>query len=490
VHEVATSPTGEQQDIIDAARTGAGLVIEAGAGTGKTSTLVMVSEVVRGRGLYVAFNNAIVADARRRFNAEVTCATAHHLAYIAVGHMYAARINGPRMRYAQVAASLGLPAVYRLGERTRITRYHVVRLAFAAVRAFCRSADDTLARHHVPRPDGFDGDSAAEITEVVLDAAIELWADLGDPAGIFPFQHDYYLKMWSLLKPILNYDYLLFDEAQDADPLIASIVQAQPCQQVAVGDRNQAIYGWRGAVDALEDWPAIYRLPLTQSWRFGDQIAEQANLWLSALGAPLRLSGNPSINSRVGPDPHAHAVLCRTNAEAVTEVIHAIQGGRRTALIGGASAIVRLARASQELKDSGVTDHPELFAFSSWRDVQEYAEHDDGNDLRRFVRLVDDLGAAQIIAIGGQLDDEHQADLVVSTCHKTKGREWDTVRIGRDFDRHTHGQAAGVPALRREDAMLAYVAVTRARSGPDHSAQFWFDAHLKTEAGVAASVSL
>jgi ATP-dependent exoDNAse (exonuclease V) beta subunit len=36
-------PTGEQQAIIDAYQTTANLVIEAGAGTGKTSTLRMLA---------------------------------------------------------------------------------------------------------------------------------------------------------------------------------------------------------------------------------------------------------------------------------------------------------------------------------------------------------------------------------------------------------------------------------------------------------------
>jgi ATP-dependent exoDNAse (exonuclease V) beta subunit len=39
----APRPTGEQQAIIDASQSGADLVIEAGAGTGKTSTLRLVA---------------------------------------------------------------------------------------------------------------------------------------------------------------------------------------------------------------------------------------------------------------------------------------------------------------------------------------------------------------------------------------------------------------------------------------------------------------
>jgi hypothetical protein len=48
-------------------------VIEAGAGTGKTSTLRLVATTQpRRRALYVAYNKAIASDAKRSFPASVT----------------------------------------------------------------------------------------------------------------------------------------------------------------------------------------------------------------------------------------------------------------------------------------------------------------------------------------------------------------------------------------------------------------------------------
>jgi hypothetical protein len=86
------TPTGEQQAIIDASQSGADLVIEAGAGTGKTSTLRLVATTQpRRRGLYAAYNKAIAADAKRSFPASVMCATAHSLAFRAVGRRLAVR---------------------------------------------------------------------------------------------------------------------------------------------------------------------------------------------------------------------------------------------------------------------------------------------------------------------------------------------------------------------------------------------------------------
>jgi superfamily I DNA/RNA helicase len=63
----------------------------------------------------------------------------------------------------------------------------------------------------------------------------------------------------------------------------------------------------------------------------------------------------------------------------------------------------------------------------------------------------------------------------VSTAHKAKGREWPTVRIAGDFPepRRSHnGQPGQVP---RADAMLAYVAVTRARHTLDPQGLAWVE---------------
>lgn len=55
-------------------------------GTGKTTTLVKYAEQRPDlRFLYVAFNNSVASEARRRFPSNVDCKTVHSLAYHDVG---------------------------------------------------------------------------------------------------------------------------------------------------------------------------------------------------------------------------------------------------------------------------------------------------------------------------------------------------------------------------------------------------------------------
>ncbi|MFM7141987.1 MAG: hypothetical protein ACKO2K_08755, partial [Alphaproteobacteria bacterium] len=95
----AFTPTEEQEDVVRAARGVRTLAVEALAGTGKTTTLTMLARSLRGRGLYLSFNKAIVDDARPRFPKHVDCRTAHSLAFRAVASDYQARLRSPRMRH-------------------------------------------------------------------------------------------------------------------------------------------------------------------------------------------------------------------------------------------------------------------------------------------------------------------------------------------------------------------------------------------------------
>jgi hypothetical protein len=126
------------------------------------------------------------------------------------------------------------------------------------------------------------------------------WADITDPNGTLPFRHDHYLKLWHLSGPKINADYILFDEAQDANPVLVDIVRQQThAQLVWVGDSNQQIYSFTGAINALASVGAEQTAMLSQSFRFGPAIADIANRCLEGLKAPLRLTGTETIPSRV-----------------------------------------------------------------------------------------------------------------------------------------------------------------------------------------------
>lgn len=482
------TPTNEQTIALQMFRSGESLAIEAGAGTGKTATLVMLAEdAPNRRGQYVAFNKAIVVESGEKMPRNVACNTAHSLAFRAMrSRCNMDRLRSPRMRSIDLANRLALDALKITafdGSRKTLSRSFLAGLTMSAVTRFCQTADEEPTRRHVPWVEGIDApvgdgrsatrtrtnnDAVAKHVETAMRTA---WADLQDKDGSLPFRHDHYLKMWQLNDPRIDADFILFDEAQDANPVMVAIVAAQThAQLVFVGDSQQAIYEFTGAVNALANVPAERRAFLTQSFRFGPAIAAKANDVLAMIrSAELRLSGTESIDSVVEPVAEPSVILARTNATAVRAVLDAQSFGTSVHLVGGGREIVSFARAAERLMDGLPVDHPELACFDSWTEVQEYVDQDEqGSELRLMVTLVNDFGVPTILSALDSMTREDAAELIVSTAHKSKGREWDSVRLATDFTITRDGESR----LREGDSelRLLYVAVTRARLRLDVSA--------------------
>lgn len=469
-------PTDEQLAALDLFRTGDSMVIGAGAGTGKTSTLRLLAYSTPQRGAYLAFNKSIVVETADRMPRRCSASTAHSLAFRAVGRRFAHRLGSPRMRSNLIATALGLgPFVVKYGEQSKVLQPgYLAGLTMRGVTRFCQSIDEKPSERHVPYVDGIDipDDDGrrtfannAELRKVLAPAMVKAWADVTREAGQLPYKHDHYLKLWQLSRPRIEVDYILFDEAQDADPVMAAIVAAQThAQRVYVGDENQAIYEWRGAVNAMDGFASEHQRMLTQSFRFGEAIAEAANEILDLLESELRLRGLPSIESEVGElgEKPYDAMLCRTNARAVSEMLHNQREGRVPHLIGSGTEVAAFARGAKELKDEKWTSHPDLTCFRSWGEVLDYVRHDpQGDELKLLTDLVEEFGVATILRALDPMPSEAEADVVISTAHKAKGREWPVVILGEDFA----GREASDAELR-----LRYVACTRARNHLDKSA--------------------
>ncbi len=428
-------------------------------------------------------HNSIADDAKASFPAAVNCVTAHALAYRAIGHRYKERLNGPRVPAGQAARILGIHYSVTIDDKV-FQPAQLARLANETVARFCHSADEEPASWHVPVVTGLEQpEQRRAVEESVYPLAVKVWEDVRQVKGQLRFTHDCYLKLFGLSKPQLPYDYILYDEAQDANAVTLRIVRDQDdAQIVAVGDPSQAIYGWRGASDSLGQFDAKHRLHLSQSFRFGPAIAAEANKWLDLLDAELRVEGFARVNSTVGPLAVADAVLCRTNAGAIGQVMAAIAAGQRAALVGGGDDMRRLAEAAVDLKAGRGTSHPELFAFRTWAEVQDHAENDPGgSDLKVFVNLVDKHGPDVIIDTLSRLTrDESRADVVISTAHKAKGREWRSVQIATDFREPKETEDGKQGQIQRPEMMLSYVAVTRAKLALDPAGVAWVGKYLKT----------
>jgi len=463
-------PTSEQEAILEAVLDDSDLSIEALAGTGKTTTLKLLGEQLSNmNGVYVAFNKSIVDEAKSKFPNNVHCTTAHSLAYREVGHKFKMRINSTqRMSNEQIGKWLEAEKfAYKSNVANHVLDLNQIAIqANNAVRNFCKSLDDEIQSKHVEiNPLLATNPAATEaFKKIIVPHAKKMWHDLQKSDGFMKFSHDHYLKLWQLSNPKLPFEFILFDESQDADPVMLSVVNNQSnALLVYCGDKNQAIYEWRGAVNALDKVHVDKKLWLTQSFRFGTKIAEEANYFLGKLDAEHTVEGLRSISSTVQPDANPDAILCRTNGGVIRALMNALDQRKKVAIIGRSDSLIDFAKACDDLKRGTRTAHPELAPFLTWDDVKHWIESDpaEAGQIKTMVDLVDTYGAARLIACLKQTVDENSADVVLSTAHRAKGREWDSVKVTSDFiDRKV---------MRLEDYRLAYVAVTRAMKNLDIS---------------------
>lgn len=497
-------PTPEQERVLEGKQSGTHLVLQAGAGTGKTTTLTMLARSDRRRGIYMAYNRAVVDDAARKFPSNVPCLTGHGLAMRTVGRRYSARLNAPREPGWKAGQRIGIAPTMKvvLGNRL-ITHKTLSYTVFETVRKFCHSADTELMRRHVPTLRGLPDEYRSDLARLVLPYARRAWSDLQNPeGGLVRFVPDHYLKIWALTEPTIRADFLLLDEAQDTNPVLEEVFKAQRShsQLIMVGDSAQAIYGWRGARDVMTGFDGT-QLCLSQSFRFGPVLAEEANRWLRIVESPLRLKGTPTLDTSIGPVDTPDAVLCRSNAGAITEVLRLLEEGTRVAMVGGGEALEKLALAAGALKAGRRTSHPELVLFTSWDELREYATSDpSGGDLLPLVDIIDDYGVDVVLAAVRNLHSEPDAEVVVSTAHKAKGREWPAVRIASDFEpkpgnrqKNPDQNDETLPDINLEEARLAYVAVTRARERLDLGGLAWinnYPDHAAPHSAAAAPAHL
>ena len=507
--------TEEQEAIIEAVRKRTPrLQVAALAGTGKTSTLVLVSEralPAGGRGQYVAYNRSIANDAKGRMPSTVQAGTSHALAYRAmhpdkrqlVNSIYSAQAPGVRPPRA-VEDWLEEHGFRGHGQAERLART----LVGDVIVRFCFSADDEIGAEHarsvsdavamgIPQPE-----DKAVLLDSLIGAARQLWAGLASfrRSPETRITHDVYLKLWQLSRPRISADVIMLDEAQDANPALLDVLLRQDhAQLILVGDENQQLYAWRLAVDAMAQtreagFPA---LPLTQTGRFGQSLAEVTNVLLRFIfeaksggeGEPLQIRSAAAFDTAINtkaPTGTTPVLLCRTNATLAVDAFEAAMLGKRVHVVRDAKAVCDLLEGLHRLRQGQPVSYPaELALFPSWAALEELTEHGDveAHGYVPLMRIVTDHAAdlpQKVEALRRSLvEDERSADVIVSTVHSAKGREWDYVALSDDL---------WAPFLSKEgpdaDAgQVAYVGVTRAKR--------WvtgIDADALTRAGAPPAV--
>lgn len=457
--------TEEQQAIIAATPSaGESLLVTAFAGTGKTFTLQKYAEQrLSDRILYAAFNKAIQLEAERKMPPNVMCRTTHSLAYRACGVPY--REAGLLRGYVP------LWSVAKLLE----TNIVLANFALRVVANFVASPDPTITCDHIPQ-EVFEYYEGSEKMPPFVEMAEAIWEDMKktSPRSL-PMTHDGYLKLYQLSGPVLDFDYILLDEAQDTTPCVWNIIENQKCRKVIVGDEHQAIYGWRGSRDALKLVENAEHLYLTRSFRFGPEIAVLASMLLRRFkGEANPLRGTESIPTRVilGSNSGSRTMVCRGNMHIFRAAAAECEFGRKSlGFVGGdflnyrfqsvLDAYYVFSEQSELAKDALIK------SFATFEDLAEFGRKTRNNELEGACALVEEY-RSRVPKIFQDVKSRDVgakfADLVFTTGHKAKGMEFPVVEIGSDFVSmiEAHRERPDLKIMNSHEINLLYVAITRA----------------------------
>ena len=460
--------TDEQKLCVEASCRGANLKIKAFAGSGKTSTLVEIAKNLSGRGLYLAYNKVIQLDAVKKFPEHIDCKTAHSFAYGANAY----RIKG-RVRNLNVFDIL---EYIEIKQKHTCEESDIAFLTLKLLRVFANSDKQKIDNYFSTSSvfdtvEGNDNKETKAIINYVINRAAEYWMQCIEKASMLPIEHDFYLKMYQLSQPNLSnaYDFILFDECQDANPVLLDILSRQTCQKIYVGDEHQQIYSWRGSINAFAklEGEEYY---LSQSFRFGEGLSKLANIITLAKGEKKLLRGFPAVETSIAQKSidFPFTVLCRTNARII-EVILKFRS-KRLHVVGGVVEVLNLAKSGYALFTDDISNvkHLKLKQFKSWNAMLHFNHKYQDPDITFLAKLIKehDHGFKSVIS---QIDNanyvaEDIADITLSTIHKSKGREWNNVVVEDDFMIFGAGGTIEEILINdTEELNLIYVAVTRVK---------------------------
>ncbi|ELQ08651.1 hypothetical protein A988_21337 [Pseudomonas syringae BRIP39023] len=442
------------------------LLVQAFAGTGKTTTLVgYATHNSSVKMLYLCYNKAVEIAAKNRFPRNVTCKTAHGLAYAVYGSQYKHKQAG-NLRLTDIARTINTQD------------WELAKDIVSTLNAFMASKDLELLEDHFVR---FQSNrTLTSVQQQYMSKALNLTRDVWEKMvdindRSVPMTHDGYLKLYQMSQPDLSQRFgaILLDEGQDVNPVIANLVQIQTITQVTVGDRHQQLYRFRGAVDALNS-PAMKDAEkhfLTQSFRFGPAVAYVANVILSFKGEkiPLQGLGQPTLVKRALPDDLPHRTyLHRTVSGVIENALRLVNQNHRMQWIGG-------------IDSYSLRDLEDLFYFSRHMNDQvqqrklltDYADYDQyvviakatqDPEMLRSIKIIEnyaDLPQRIEQLRAASVTSELDATVTLTTAHRAKGLEWDFVGLYDDFS--ADPLSPDIDAGKRDDELnLLYVAVTRA----------------------------
>ena len=469
------------------------LVIEACSGSGKTTTLIKCIELLPQdkKILFVAFNKDIVTDIEKKTkNLQVDVKTVHSLGRLILCE-YTNSNNIPLQSYKYV--SYIRKNIYKLVDNQSLLRKkqfynkyvkNLINLIDICRLNLCNNEQDVI---DVAEKYGLKlilNESKA-ILKIMLWGATNL------------NEIDYTDMIWlpCVLPMSFNkfkYDYIFVDECQDLNKAQQKLIQN--CFKLGTrgffcGDENQSIYSFIGAdkdaMNAIRNLPNTISLPLSISYRCPKKIIELANTIVKEIEpAENAIDGQIIHNCNLDNIKDGDAILCRNNAPLLRIYTELINKEKKAFIMGkeiGENLIstlesIGIEELNANLKNDGVFSrlYKDLFDFKNFMMEAYKITEEDAINSQEFLSKLDTIDALLVLSnkintctelidkIRGVFSDKNQDGIILSSCHKSKGREFNNVYIAcRSL---MPSKNAITEWEKKQEQNLIYVAYTRTKN--------------------------
>lgn len=486
----------QQADFLEWCKTGVGsCILVAVAGAGKTTVLLEGSRHLVGKTAIMAFNKRVAEEIKEKLiklgidPRKVEAGTVHSFGFRAL------RKTFPKIKVVGGKLSILFRDMFEDESTEAKFKDLIVSLvSLAKQRAVgaLLDADDTQVWEDIINHFDLIDERNPAPKSLAIQAARKLLAKSNATADMVDFDDMVYLP---LLTDIgfgsIIFDNIIVDEAQDTNSARRALVHGllrQGGRGIFVGDPKQAIYGFTGAdndsLDILKREFNAIELPLTVTYRCPKQVVTFANQWvdhiIAADSAPegeVREIEVAELTTtyREQLDKHA-AVLCR-NTKPLVELFYTLLRARIPARVEGrdiAAGLKKLATNWLSIKtiralEDKLGEYLEKETAKLKEKKQEYKIEALTDRVGALLTICDQVrrdGGTHIDQVVKALDemfgDDVQGLVVLSTIHKSKGREWERVfwlnRAGLCPSKH----ATQAWEMDQEEN-LQYVAATRAK---------------------------
>ncbi|MFA0393459.1 DUF87 domain-containing protein [Vibrio sp. 10N.222.54.A1] len=473
--------TDEANNLIDAITAGMNVKGFAFAGAGKSTLLRGVEKYHVGKkGLYICYNKSLEREARKLFKG--------HSVDISTGHAFALNSFPKEIKSAflkKVQVRLSSKDVHTYTSMSSEDNIYTDldlsknwRILIDIAEQYISTASTELKEFHLPKKANdligkqikakkLTAKHKPALFSYLVKRATELTNSMLNPKSECPTTHDGYVKYWQLSNPKIKYDYIMFDEAQDANPVLLSVILKQKCQQIFVGDKYQSIYQFRGGVNAMDVIPH-QSFPLSCSFRYGQEIADLATKILQKADPKIKITGlgydTKIVKGSEYNDDCSMLFISHSNVTLLETLIEAYHAQVPTVLMSGKAGLyLDKLNSMIEFKEHGT---PTYKPHQKYNDYKRLVFSERDSESTTFAKMIDEnidnakeLRQALSWSLGVVPE---KAELTLVTAHMSKGLEYDTVMLSDDFSATIAAFKNGKP-LDEPELNLLYVAITRAK---------------------------